>query len=88
MTTPKPVAWRFQRAYGSGLSFVRPADYEDEDGNLVQPEPLYPASAIEQAVREEREACARIAEEHYIPGHTVAGPAFAAACAKAIRARD
>jgi hypothetical protein len=36
-----PVAWMYDRAYGSGLSFTRPADYHDAEGNLVQPTPLY-----------------------------------------------
>jgi hypothetical protein len=45
------------------------------------------ARAIEARVRaEERERCAKIAERHYIAGHSVAGPAFAAICAAAIRA--
>jgi hypothetical protein len=33
------------------------------------------------------ELAAQIAERHYIPGHTVAGPHFAARCAAAIRAK-
>jgi hypothetical protein len=33
----------------------------------------------------ERERCAQIAERHYIPGHSVAGPDFAKMCAAAIR---
>ena len=44
----EPVAWMFDRRYGSGLSFGRPADYENEDGDTVSPTPLFkhpPASA-------------------------------------------
>lgn len=41
-----PVAWMFDRRYGSGLSFVRPEDYEDEDGVVVRPTPLYRASQL------------------------------------------
>lgn len=42
----EPVAWMFLRAYGNGLSFVRPDDYEDEDGNPVTPRPLYAAPQV------------------------------------------
>jgi len=38
----------FPRAYGSGLSFVRPKDYIDEDGELVQPTPLYTLDALKE----------------------------------------
>lgn len=41
---PQPYAWEVKRAYSSSFlvaSYVRPADYTDEDGNLVQPTPLY-----------------------------------------------
>ncbi len=44
----KPTAWMFPRAYGSGLSFVRPTDYIDEDGELVQPTPLYTLDALKE----------------------------------------
>lgn len=37
----EPTAWMYPRRYGSGLSFIRPRDYTDEEGNLVQPVPLY-----------------------------------------------
>lgn len=36
--------------------------------------------------QEERERCAKLAEQHFIPGHSVAGPHFAAQLAAAIRA--
>lgn len=35
----------------------------------------------------EREDCAKLAEAHFIPGHSVAGPGFAAALAQKIRSR-
>ncbi len=38
-------------------------------------------------VREEREACAQLAASHFIPGHAVAGYAFAAALSRKIRER-
>lgn len=39
---PEPVAWMFPRRYGSGLSFVRPADYFDElTESMVTPTPLF-----------------------------------------------
>ncbi len=44
----KPTAWMFQRRYGSGLSFVRPDDYTDEDGELIQPIALYTLDALKE----------------------------------------
>ena len=41
-----------------------------------------------RAVASEREACAALAEDHFIFGHSVAGPHFAAALAKKIRERS
>ena len=35
----------------------------------------------------EREACAKLAERHFIPGHSIAGEHFAANLAEEIRAR-
>jgi hypothetical protein len=40
------------------------------------------ARAVQDA---ERERCAQIAERHFIPGHSVAGPAWAAQLAAQIR---
>lgn len=37
----EPTAWMFDRRYGSGLSFTRPDDYKNEDGETVTPKPLY-----------------------------------------------
>ncbi len=42
---------------------------------------------IREAVEREREACAVLAEAHFVPGHAVAGIGFAKALADAIRAR-
>ena len=39
-----PVAWIVARAYGSGLSFVEPTPYINEDGETVKPVPLYAAA--------------------------------------------
>jgi hypothetical protein len=44
-------------------------------------------AAWQAATAAERERAAQIAERHYIPGHSVAGPGFAADCAAAIRER-
>lgn len=43
------------------------------------------ADAITAAVAAERERCARLAETHFVPGHAVAGPGFAAKLADCIR---
>lgn len=46
-----PVAWRYPKAWGDGLSFTHPGDCYDEHGNPVEPTPLYalakPAPAVE-----------------------------------------
>ncbi len=40
----EPVAWMFPLRYGSGLSFVKPESYEDEETlEMVHPTPLYTA---------------------------------------------
>ena len=46
------------------------------------------AAGVEQGKAEQRETDAAIAERHFIYGHSVAGPGFAAACAAKIRAAD
>jgi hypothetical protein len=46
-----------------------------------------PAQSSDESRAEEREACAQLAEGHFIPGHSVAGPAFALILANKIRAR-
>ena len=38
-----------------------------------------------KALEKERERCAKLAEAHYIPGHAVASPEFAASLAEKIR---
>lgn len=43
-------------------------------------------AAFERTRADALEEAAKIAERHYIPGHSVAGPHFAARCASAIRA--
>ncbi len=45
------------------------------------------AAAQDEARREEREACAKLAEQHFIPGHVVASPERAALLAEQIRRR-
>ena len=42
---------------------------------------------ISDAIKTEREACAKLAEVHFIPGHSVAGPEFANRLATKIRDR-
>ena len=43
---------------------------------------------VNSAVAAEREACAKLAQEHFIFGHSIAGPHFAAALADKIRVRS
>ena len=45
-------------------------------------------SIVEDAITEEREACAVLAESHFIHDHTIAGPHFAAELAAKIRMRS
>lgn len=37
----RPAAWVFERAFGSGVQFVQPPPIRDEDGDFVEPVPLY-----------------------------------------------
>ena len=48
----------------------------------------YFEEAWEISAATEREACAKLADAHFIYGHSVAGPHFAAALADAIRMRS
>lgn len=48
-TVVEPVAWMFDRRYGRGLTFVKPATYTDEDGKLIEPVPLYLAATPPRA---------------------------------------
>ena len=50
-------------------------------------DPITP-EIIEEIVLAEREACAKLADAHFIFGHSVAGPHFAAALADKIRKRS
>lgn len=43
--------------------------------------------AIQDAIDAEREECAKLADAHFIYGHSVAGPGYAAILAAKIRAR-
>lgn len=61
-----PVAWRYPKRWGEGLSFEHPGKCFDDDGNEVEPTPLYlakPASSPAGGdVREAFETCAAICE--------------------------
>mgnify|MGYP001597786199 CR=1 FL=1 len=58
-----------RRRYGSGLSFVRPDDYTDEEGEVVKPTPLYAAPPDIDAIQTEAYASGRAdeAEERGVP---------------------
>ena len=79
---PKPVAWlvqfldRHEFMWGSKPNFF--------GERILGVEPLYTADAIEAAVKAEREACARLAEE---VGYDGLGCRCALEAVEAIRAR-
>lgn len=58
----EPVAWMFPLRYGSGLSFVKPESYEDEETlEMVHPTPLYTAPpAISEPKDGERQRSCRV----------------------------
>ena len=80
-----------ERAAAAGYSIDEDYIVNDREGNevgLTEALADFAMAQVEAAVEEQRESDAKIAERHFIPGHSVAGLGFAKMCADKIRTKE